>query len=129
MKNFGREVKFLKVDTPDLLTTITEILMALTSYLIQDKIAELEHRQQKIFQLNKERKQKMMEMQERSQRDVGRGERVWAQVLFEDIVAETFPTFTRLWKPQAESIQSKQYQGKMKLLKNKEKNHRSKQMR
>lgn len=44
MKNFGRELKFLKIDTPDLLTTITEILMALTSYLIQGKIAELEHR-------------------------------------------------------------------------------------
>ena len=44
MKNFGRELKFLKIYTPDLLTTITEILMALTSYLIQDKIAKLEHR-------------------------------------------------------------------------------------
>ena len=44
MKNFGRVLKFLKIDTPDLLTTITEILMALISYLIQDKIAKLEHR-------------------------------------------------------------------------------------
>lgn len=36
MENFGRELNFLKIDTPDLLTTITEILMALTSYLVQD---------------------------------------------------------------------------------------------
>lgn len=43
MENLGRELKFLKIDTPDLLTTITEILMALTSYLIQDKITELKH--------------------------------------------------------------------------------------
>ena len=44
----------------------------------------------------------MMEMQERAWRDVGHGEKVWAQVLFEDIIAETFPTFTRIYKPQAE---------------------------
>ena len=41
-------------------------------------------------------------MQERSERDMGRGEKVWAQMLFEDIIAETFPTFTRIYKPQAE---------------------------
>ena len=33
---------------------------------------------------------------------MGRGEKFWAQVLFEDIIAETFPTFTRIYKPQAE---------------------------
>lgn len=38
MENFGRELKSIKIDIPDLLKTIiTEILMALTSYLIQFK--------------------------------------------------------------------------------------------
>lgn len=44
----------------------------------------------------------MTEMQERAWGDVGHDEKVWAQVLFEDIIAETFPTFIRIRKPQAE---------------------------